>query len=69
MDATTVAIDLARSVCHLGADEHWRLIETQRLTRPQFERWLANGEPGLVIMQSCGSAHIQLGALTQWAGH
>jgi transposase len=33
------------------------LIETHRLTRLQFERWFANREVVLVIMEACGSAH------------
>lgn len=58
MHATTVAVDLAKSVFQLVvADEHWRVTETQRLTRSQFERWFVNREVGLVVMESCGSAH------------
>ena len=58
MNATTVAVDLAKSVFQLAvADEHWRVVETQRLTRTQFERWFANRDVSLVIMESCGSAH------------
>jgi transposase len=58
MNATTVAVDLAKSVFQLAvADEHWRIIETQRLTRTQFERWFTNRTVGLVVMESCGSAH------------
>jgi len=58
MNATTVAVDLAKSVFQLAvADEHWRIIETQRLTRTQFERWFINRDVRLVIMEACGSAH------------
>ncbi len=58
MNATTVAVDLAKSVFQLAvADEHWRIVETQRLTRLQFERWFANRSVSLVIMEACGSAH------------
>lgn len=58
MHATTVAVDLAKSVFQLVvADEHWRFTETQRLTRTQFERWFMNRSVGLVVMESCGSAH------------
>ena len=58
MNATTVAVDLAKSVFQLSvADEHWRIVETQRLTRTQFERWFANRAVSLVIMEACGSAH------------
>lgn len=58
MNATTVAVDLAKSVFQLVvADEHWRIVETQRLTRSQFERWFVNRSVSLVIMEACGSAH------------
>lgn len=58
MHATTVAVDLAKSVFQIAvADEHWRVVETQRLTRSQFERWFLNREVGLVVMEACGSAH------------
>lgn len=58
MNATTVAVDLAKSVFQLAvADAHWKIIETQRLTRTQFERWFVNRQVGLVVMEACGSAH------------
>ena len=64
MNATTVAVDLAKSVFQLAvADSTWRVIETQRLTRSQFERWFVNRSVDLVIMESCG------GALAQWLGN
>lgn len=35
MHATTVALDLAKSVIQIAvADQHWRIAATQRLTRP-----------------------------------
>ena len=50
MNATTVAVDLAKSVFQLAvADEHWRVVETQRLTRTQFERWFANRDVSLPL--------------------
>lgn len=58
MNATTVAVDLAKSVFQLAvADQAWRVVETHRLTRTQFERWFANRDVGLVVMEACGSAH------------
>lgn len=55
MNATTVAVDLAKSVFQLAvADVHWRVIETHRLTRSQFERWFQNREVALVVMEACG---------------
>ncbi len=58
MHATTVPVDVAKSVFQIAvADEHWRVFETQRLTRSQFERWFLNREIGLVVMEARGSAH------------
>jgi len=58
MDATTVAVDLAKSVFQLAeADDQWRIVRTHRLTRRQFERFFANRQVKLVIMEACGSAH------------
>ncbi len=51
MHATTVATDLVKSVFQIAvADEHWRIVETQRLTSTQFERWFANRSVSPVIM-------------------
>ena len=58
MNATTVAVDLAKSVFQLAvADASWKVIESHRLTRTQFEHWFANRDVRLVIMEACGSAH------------
>ena len=58
MDATTVAVDLAKNVFELAvADARWRIVERHRLSRSQFERWFANREVALVVMEACGSAH------------
>src|SRR3569833_1125976 len=59
MKSTTVAVDLAKSVFQLAvADASWKVIETHRLTRSQFARWLHNRDVSLVVMESCGSAHL-----------
>jgi transposase len=53
-----VGVDLAKSVFQLAlADGNWKVLERQRLTRTQFERWFANRAVGLVVMEACGSAH------------
>ncbi len=58
MNATTVAVDLAKNVFELAvADAEWRVTERARLTRTQFERWFQNKEVALVVMEACGSAH------------
>mgnify|MGYP003561860897 FL=1 len=63
MNATTVALDLAKNVFQLAvADQHWKVIERARLSRAQFERWFVNRSVGLVVMEACGSAH-------HWARH
>lgn len=58
MNATTVAVDLAKNVFELAvADEHWKMIERARLTRGQFERWFENKTVRLVVMEACATAH------------
>lgn len=58
MNATTVAVDLAKNVFELAvADEQGRVIERERLTRAQFERWFGNRDVRRVVMEACGSAH------------
>lgn len=55
---SVVAVDLAKSVFQLAvADATWRVVDKQRLTRTQFERWFANRAVSLVVMEACGSAH------------
>lgn len=58
MDATTVAVDLAKSVFQLAAaDSNWRIIEKHRRTRTKFQRFFANRNVRLVVMEACGGAH------------
>jgi len=53
-----VGVDLAKTVFQLAiADANWRVVDRQRLTRTQLERWFANRAVGLVVMEACGSAH------------
>ncbi len=48
--ATIVAVDLAKSVFQLVvADGSWKVVESHRLTRTQFERWFINRRIDLVI--------------------
>ena len=58
MNATTVAVDLAKSVFEIAVtDADWRIVQRARLTRAQFERWFDNRAVNLVVMEACGSAH------------
>jgi transposase len=53
-----VGVDLAKTVLQLCvADSSWRVRETHRLSRHQFERWFINRNVALVVMEACGSAH------------
>lgn len=68
MDATTVAVDLAKSVFQLvEADDQWQIVRSHRLTRRQFERFFVNRPVKLVIMEACGSAHYWARWLTDLA--
>ena len=58
MDATTVAIDLAKDVFELAfADAQGRIVERKRLSRSAFSRCLLHRPPLRVVMEACGSAH------------
>jgi len=58
MNATTVAVDLAKNVFQLAyADSNWKIVSTARLTRSQFQRCFQNSSISLVIMEACGCAH------------
>lgn len=58
MNATTVAVDLAKSVFQVAeADAQGRIVASHRLTRTQFERFFGNRQAGQVVMEACGSAH------------
>ena len=61
--STTVAVDLAKFDFQLAAaDASWKVVESHRLTRRQFERWFHNRDVSLVVREACGSAH-------HWARH
>jgi transposase len=59
MDATTVAIDLAKDVFQVAvANRAGRIVERQRFTRRQFERFIDTLVAQTdVIMESCGTSH------------
>jgi transposase len=59
MDATTVAVDLAKDVFEvLLTNRAGRGIERKRLTRRQFDRFLESLPAGTpVVMEACGTAH------------
>jgi transposase len=59
MDATTVAVDLAKDVFEVAlANRAGRIIERRRLNRRQFERFVDALAAGTeIVMEGCGTAH------------
>jgi transposase len=59
MDATTVAVDLAKDVFEVAlANRAHRVIDRKRLTRRQFESFVDSLAAGTaVVMEACGTAH------------
>lgn len=57
-DGAIVGVDLAKSVFQLCvADASWRVTETRRLSRAQFERFFVTRSVALVVMEACGTSH------------
>ena len=53
-----IGVDLAKNVFQLCiADSAWRVLETRRLSRHQFESFFLDRAVALVVMEACGSAH------------
>jgi transposase len=59
MDATTVAVDLAKDVFEVAcANRAGRILERKRLNRRQFERFVDTLPAGVtLVMEGCGTAH------------
>jgi transposase len=69
MDATTIAVDLAKHVLEVAEENaQGRIIARRRLTRTQFARLLSDHAPAHVVMEACGTAH-HWGRLAQASGH
>ena len=59
MNATTVAVDLAKDVFELAfADADHRIVQRKRVSRRVFAHALDNRGPLRVVMEACGSAHF-----------
>jgi transposase len=60
MDATTVAVDLAKDVFEVAvSDRPGQIVRRLRLTRRRFERYLQGLAPRTeVVMEACGTAHF-----------
>ncbi|HKI74135.1 MAG TPA: IS110 family transposase [Pseudomonadales bacterium] len=58
MNTTTIGVDLAKSVFQVSvSNQAGRIVARKRLSRSQFDRFLANHEPATLVMETCGSAH------------
>ncbi len=58
MNATTIGVDLSKSVFQVSLANHaGRIIERKRLSRQQFERFLAEQPPVEMVVEACGTAH------------
>ena len=59
MNATTIAIDLAKDVFQIALTHDGRHVaEHRRLTRRQFAAFVETLQPGVtVVMETCGTAH------------
>ena len=69
MDATTVAVDVAKTVFEVAiANREWHIVARYRFNRPQFTQFLATASPTHVVMEACGTAH-DWGRCAQRHGH
>lgn len=59
MNATTIAIDLAKDVFQIAiSHDSGRVASRRRLTRRQFSAFVETLQPGVtVLMETCGTAH------------
>ncbi len=56
---TMIGVDLAKSVFQLhGASMSGEVRFRKKLTRPQFEKFMAGQGPAVVVMEACGGAHF-----------
>jgi transposase len=58
MHATTIAVDLAKSVFHLSvANERGRILQRRSLTRSQFARFVRDQPACEFVLEACATAH------------
>ena len=58
MDATTIGVDLAKSVFQVSlANRAGRIVQRKRLSRRQFERFLVTQGQAEIVMEACATAH------------
>jgi len=58
MNTTTIGVDLSKSVFQVSlANAAGRIIEQKRLSRAQYERFLAEQPAAEIVMEACATAH------------
>lgn len=58
MKHTIIAADLAKTVFQIAVSRRpGRVAEEHRLSRTGFERFFAERQPAMVLLEACGSAH------------
>jgi len=69
MEHTTIAVDLAKSVCQVAVSHRpGHLDEERRLSRDRFLAFFAQRPPATIVLEACGSAH-SWGRQLQPLGH
>lgn len=57
-EISIIGVDLAKNVFQLhGAATDGRVVFRKKLSRPQFQRFMAEHPRCLVVMEACGGAH------------
>ena len=68
-EISIIGVDLAKNVFQLhGAAAEGTVLFRKKLSRPQFQRFMADQPPCLVAMEACGGAHHWAREL-ELAGH
>jgi transposase len=58
MNATSIGVDLSKSVFQVSiANAAGRIVEQKRLSRSQYQRFLAEQPPTEIVMEACATAH------------
>jgi transposase len=58
MNATTIGVDLSKSVFQLSlSNSAGRVVDRKRLSRAQYERFLAQQPAAEIVMEACATAH------------
>lgn len=69
MNSTILSVDLAKDVFEVAqTNQRGKLIKRHRLSRNKFGELLCLSEPGIVLIEACGSAHYW-GRVAQMHGH